>query len=154
MSCVSIVCLVCLFVCLFVWLHLRLAREKMWQIDLTVDDVASTPRNSGGFMRVIHVIPFIVGSLVSGLLSAALGQASEVFSLKDDIIKNDQPVKVTVDASGRYMLRPPLNGFTDPITPPTLPEIGKKGFDAKAMIAFTDAYVDAIEKHQDRKSVV
>ncbi len=98
-------------------------------------------------MRVIHVIPFIVGSLVSGLLSAALGQASEVFSLKDDIIKNDQPVKVTVDASGRYMLRPPLNGFTDPITPPTLPEIGKKGFDAKAMIAFTDAYVDAIEKH-------
>ena len=98
-------------------------------------------------INVIRVMPFIVGSLMSGLLGATVVQAGEAFTIKDDIIKNDHPVKVTVDASGRYMRRPPPNGFADPITPPALPEIGKKGLDAKAMTAFTDAYVNAIEQH-------
>jgi hypothetical protein len=93
----------------------------------------------------MRVLTMVMGSLVSGLLAAATLPASEAFTLKDDIIKNDEPVKVTIDASGRYWRKPPPNGFSDPITPPALPEVGKKGIEAKAMTAFTDAYVDAIE---------
>lgn len=79
--------------------------------------------------------------------SAVQLNGSEAFTVKDDIIKNDEPVKVTIDASGRYWRKPPPNGFGDPIKAPSLPDIGKKGIEAKAMAAFIDAYVDAIEQH-------
>lgn len=88
----------------------------------------------------------VVGALVHGLVGVLPAQASEAFTFQNDIIKNDDPVKVTIDASGRYWRKPPPNGFSDPITPPVLGEVGKKGLDAKVMGAFTDAYVDAIEQ--------
>lgn len=89
-----------------------------------------------------------VAALLMMLSCAATARTAEQpFTFKDDIIKRAEPVKVTIDASGRYWRKAPPNGFADPITPPALPEVGKKGIEAKAMTAFTDAYVDAIEKH-------
>jgi hypothetical protein len=71
------------------------------------------------------------------------------FTMENDILHNDKPVKVSKDATGRYWRSEPLNGFDDPIAAPVVPESGGKSFDAKTMKTFADAYVDAIEqKHQ------
>ena len=86
-------------------------------------------------------------ALLMCLSCAGAVRGAEPFTVKDDIIRRDDPVKVAMDASGRYWLKAPPNGFADPITPPALPEVGKKGIEAKAMTAFLDAYVDAIEQH-------
>ena len=89
-----------------------------------------------------------VATLLMLLSCAGTARTAEpAFSFKDDIIKRAEPVKVPIDASGRFWRKAPPNGFADPVTPPALPEVGKKGIEAKAMTAFTDAYVDAIEKH-------
>ena len=71
------------------------------------------------------------------------------FTMEKDILHNNEPVKVTIDATGRYWRREPLNGFADPIAVPAVPDGGGKVYDAKMMKAFSDAYVDASEqKHQ------
>lgn len=89
--------------------------------------------------------------MLAGAVPCAVGGEAP-FTVKNDIIKRAEPVKVTIGASGRFWRKPPPNGFADPITPPALPEVGKKGIDAKAMTVFTDAYVDTIE--QQHASVV
>jgi hypothetical protein len=93
-------------------------------------------------MRIILSVLALAWSHLS--LSAA---SESDFSLEKDILNSEKPVKVAVDPSGWYRKKAPPNGFNDPIQIPDLPVLSGKPLDAKAIKAFSDTYVAAIEKH-------
>ncbi|HEX3133483.1 MAG TPA: hypothetical protein VHX44_07855 [Planctomycetota bacterium] len=84
---------------------------------------------------------------------SSVGLAAETaasgFTLKDDIVHSEHPVKVTLGAEGYYRLLPPPNGFADPIEVPadSAEKSAAKDGDAKRIKAFTDAYVERIETY-------
>jgi len=79
--------------------------------------------------------------------SMAADSAPLGFTLQNDIVHSEHPVKVTLGAEGYYRLLPPPNGFADPIEVPadSADKSAAKDAEAKRMKAFTDAFVDRIE---------
>jgi hypothetical protein len=90
-------------------------------------------------------LPVVLSCL---FLATSLAEESRGFTLKDDILRSAEPVKVTLGAKGYYHLLPPPNGFSDPIEPPAEASIqaGAKDAEARRMKAFTDTYVERIEQ--------